>query len=178
MTPAPIMMDGVVRGLPGPPQWLASNPGKSVSILSIGLRCPCGGVGYYHGTLRRPSETLRETPHIPIATMGARGPLNGSGLLYIDSKGERNQRFLSPRRRKVVPRYNSSLDRKGLPGWRQPTDFGFTYFCCCHISDSNLLFDSNAHMMHVPQSCRCSEIKQPRCCGTLAFGCHVPFNTI
>ena len=43
------------------------------------------------------------TPTSRSSTAAVRGPLDGSGLLSIDKKGERNHSFLSPRHETVLP---------------------------------------------------------------------------
>ena len=136
-------MDRVARGLPGPPQWLAPTPReffgpigfRCPSRLKIFMG-PCtarqslplalargkddppfsGGhtdpLELHLVVLRRAFE--RETPNFQNSPAAVRGPLDASGLLSVDRKGERNQRFWSPRRRKVMPSQTSSLD-KGCP---------------------------------------------------------------
>ena len=69
-------------------------------------------VELHWGGARRQSR--EGTPHIQNSPAAVRGPLDASGLLSVDRKGERNQRFWSPRRRKVMPSMTSSLD-KGCP---------------------------------------------------------------
>ena len=43
------------------------------------------------------------TPTSRSSPAAVRGPLDGSGLLSVDKKGERNHSFLSPRRGTVLP---------------------------------------------------------------------------
>ena len=58
------------------------------------------------------------TPTSRSSTAAVRGPLDGSGLLSVDKKGERNHSFLSPGRGTVLPSKKSHRQTAARQGGR------------------------------------------------------------